>query len=96
MSTVDVRSDFSHRQRARGNITTESLDIVANKTDGTDSGTMAVSAFAFEFDTNQLSPFLVRTFFYRHVNVLRPSTMTLEYRPHDTRIGIENRDNPPV
>jgi hypothetical protein len=52
MSTVDVRSDLSHRQRAGGSVTTENVNIVADETDGARSGAIAVSAFALEFGAN--------------------------------------------
>ena len=52
MSTVDVRSDLSHRQRAGGSVTTEDVNIVADETDGARSGALAVSAFALEFGAN--------------------------------------------
>ena len=66
-----MRSDLSHRQPARGGITTENVDIVADEADGADSGTIAVSAFALELDPNQISPFFVRTFFHRRLEKMR-------------------------
>jgi|RhiMethySRZTD1v2_1073278.scaffolds.fasta_scaffold3381532_1 hypothetical protein len=52
MSTVDVRSDLSHRQRAGASVTTENVDIVAIEADGAASGAIAISAFALEFGAN--------------------------------------------
>jgi hypothetical protein len=40
VSTVDVRSDLSHRQRAGGSVTTENVNIVADQADGAGSGAM--------------------------------------------------------
>jgi hypothetical protein len=59
VSTVEVRSDLSHRQGAGGNVVTENVNIVAYEADGADSGAMAVSAFPFEFGVNLSSPFFV-------------------------------------
>jgi len=52
VSIVDVRSDFPHRQRGGGSVTTENGDIVADEADGAGSGAMAVSAFALELGAN--------------------------------------------
>ena len=49
---VEVRSDFSHRQRAGGSVATQNFDIVADKTDRAGSGAMAISASALEFDAD--------------------------------------------
>jgi hypothetical protein len=68
VSTVDVRSDLSDSQRVGGKVTTENVNVVTDEADGAGSGAMAVSAFALEFGANQISPFFVRTFFYRHLN----------------------------
>jgi len=64
MSTVDVRGDFSHRQRAGGSVTAENVDIVADEADRTGSGAVAVSAFALELGSNQISPFFARAFLH--------------------------------
>lgn len=60
MSTLDVRGDLFHRQRADRRVTAENVDIVANEADGADSGIISASAFALEFGENQVSPVLVR------------------------------------
>jgi len=52
VSTGDVRSDLSHRQRAGGSITTKNVNIVINETDGADSRAVPVFAFALEFGAN--------------------------------------------
>ena len=52
MSTVDVRSDLSHRQRVAGSVTAENIDIVADEANRAGSRAMAVSAFALEFGAN--------------------------------------------
>jgi len=52
MSTVDVRSDLSHRQRAGGSVATENVDIVTDETDGAGSGALAVSALPIELGAN--------------------------------------------
>jgi len=52
MSTVDVRSDLSHRQRVGGSVTTENVNIAADETDGTRSAAMAISALALKFGVN--------------------------------------------
>ena len=44
MSTVDVRGDFSHRQRAGGSVTAENVDIVADEADGSRSRPRKVGA----------------------------------------------------
>ena len=52
VSTLDVRSDLFHRQRADRLVTTENVDIIANEADGADSGIISASAFALEFGEN--------------------------------------------
>jgi hypothetical protein len=52
VSTLDVRSDLFHRQRADRPVTAENVDIVVNEADGADSGIISASAFAFEFGEN--------------------------------------------
>ena len=52
MSTGDVRSDLSDRQRLGGSVTTENVNIVAEETDGAGSAAMAISAFALKFGVN--------------------------------------------
>ena len=52
VSTVDVRSDLSHRQRVGASVTTENVDIVADETDGAGSAAMAISALALKFGVN--------------------------------------------
>ena len=47
-----MRGDLSNRQLARGNVTTENVNIVADEANGAGSGAMAVSAFALEFNAN--------------------------------------------
>ena len=49
---VEVRSDFSHRQRAGGSVATQNVNIVADETNRADSGAMAISAAALEFDAD--------------------------------------------
>ena len=52
VSTGDVRSDLSDRQRMGGSVTTENVDIVADEADGAGSGALAVSALALELGAN--------------------------------------------
>jgi hypothetical protein len=60
---------------------------------------MAVFAFALELNANQISPFFVRSLFYRHVNKTRQAAENeltrrgLKYC-HRTKIGIQNRHDP--
>jgi len=77
VSTVDVRSNLSHRQPAGGSITAENVNIVADEANGTGSGAIAVFAFALELDANQISPFFMRTFFHRRVDKMRPAETLL-------------------
>jgi len=52
VSTVDVRSDLSYRQRVSRSVTTENVDIVADEANGAGSGALAVSALALELGAN--------------------------------------------
>ena len=52
VSTLDVRSDPFHRQRAGRPVTAENVDIVANEADRADSGIISASAFALELGEN--------------------------------------------
>jgi len=52
VSTVDVGSDLSYRQRSGGKVTTENVNIVVDEADGASSAAMKVSAFTLEFGAN--------------------------------------------
>ena len=47
-----MRSDPSHCQLAGGDVTTETVNIIADEADRAGSGAIAISAFALEFDAN--------------------------------------------
>jgi len=54
-----VRSNLFDAQ-ATGRIVAKHIDIVANQANRANSGVIPISAAAFEFDENQISPFFAR------------------------------------
>ena len=60
MRVFNVRGDLFYGDRSHGSVIARNADIVANEANWADSGIIPTSASAFEFDENQISPFLVR------------------------------------